>query len=73
MSLRQNLKKSGLSLRSFKCFERLVMANMTSIIPGPHQFANHPSRAIDDTILIALHTPLTHQDKRNTYVRMLII
>ena len=30
-------------------------------------------RATGDTISIALHTALSHRDKRNTYVRMLFI
>ena len=38
-----------------KCFERLVMAHINTIIS------------------IALHTALSHLDKKNTYVRMLFI
>jgi hypothetical protein len=59
-----------------KCFERLVMAHIKSIIPDtldPLQFAYRPNRAIDDAISIALHTALSHLDERNTYVRMLFI
>ena len=37
----------------------------------PLQFAYRPSRSIDDAISIALHTALSHLDKKNTYVRML--
>jgi hypothetical protein len=33
----------------------------------------HTNRATDDAISIALHTALSHLDKRNTYVRMLFI
>ena len=60
---------------AMKCFERLVMAHNT-IIPetlDPLQFANRPNRSTDDAISIALHTALSHLDKRNTYVRMLFI
>uniref|UniRef100_A0A8C8FPS1 I/LWEQ domain-containing protein n=1 Tax=Oncorhynchus tshawytscha TaxID=74940 RepID=A0A8C8FPS1_ONCTS len=32
-----------------------------------------PNRSTDDSISIALHTALSHLDKRNTYVRMLFI
>jgi hypothetical protein len=39
----------------------------------PLQCTYHPNRSIDDTISIALHTALTHLDKRNNYVRMLFI
>jgi hypothetical protein len=37
------------------------------------QFAYRPNRSKDDAISIALHTALSHLDKRNTYVRMLFI
>jgi hypothetical protein len=60
-----------------KCFELLVMAHINTIIPEaldpPLQFAYHPNRYTDDAISIALHTALPHLDKRNTYVRMLLI
>jgi hypothetical protein len=59
---------------ALKCFESLVMAHITSIIPetlDPVQFAHRPKRSTDDAISIALHTALSHLDKRNTYVRML--
>jgi hypothetical protein len=55
---------------------RLVMAHINSTIPAtldPLQFAYRPNRSIDNAISIALHTALTHLDKRNTYVRMLFI
>ena len=57
---------------TMKCFERLAMAHINTIIPGtldPLQFAYHPNRSTDDAISIALHTALSHLDKRNTYVR----
>jgi hypothetical protein len=57
-----------------KCFERLVMAHINSIhldTLNPLQFAYLPNRSTDDAISIALHTALSHLDKRNTYVRML--
>ena len=59
-----------------KCFERLVMANINTIIPetlDPLQFAYRPNRSTEDALSIALHTTLSHLDKRNTYVRMLLI
>jgi hypothetical protein len=49
---------------------------INQIIPDtldPLQFAYRPNRSIDVAILIALHSALTHLDKRNTYVRMLLI
>ncbi|XP_064807968.1 uncharacterized protein LOC135524397 [Oncorhynchus masou masou] len=59
-----------------KCFERLVMDQINTIIPDtlyPLQFAYCPNRSTDDTISIVLHTALTQLDKMNTYVRMLFI
>jgi hypothetical protein len=59
-----------------KCFERLVIAHINSILPetrDPLQFAYRPNRSTDDAISIALHSALSHLDKRNTYVRMLFI
>ena len=59
-----------------KCFERLVMAHINTIIQETLdllQFAYRPNRSTDDAISIALHTALSHLDKRNTYVRMLFI
>jgi hypothetical protein len=59
-----------------KCFERLVMAHINTIIPEtlePLQFAYHPNSSTDDAISIALHTALSHLDKMNTYVRILLI
>jgi hypothetical protein len=59
-----------------KCFERLVMAHINTIIPDTMdllQFAGCSNRSTDDAISIALHTVLSHLDKRNTYVRILFI
>ena len=61
---------------AMKCFERLVMAHIYTIIPEtlePLQFAYCPNRSTDDVISITLHIALSHLDKRNTYVRILLI
>jgi hypothetical protein len=63
---------------AMKCFERLVMAHINTIMPetlDPLQFAYCTNRSTDDAISIALalHTALSHLVKRNTYVRMLLI
>jgi hypothetical protein len=53
---------------AIKCFERLVMGNIKTIFPetlDQHQFAYHSNRC---TISIALHTALSHLDKRKNYV-----
>jgi hypothetical protein len=53
-----------------KCFERLVMAHINTIIPDtldPLQLAYLPNKSIDDAISIALYAALSHLDKRNTY------
>jgi hypothetical protein len=60
---------------AMKSFERLVI-NINSIFPDtldPLQFTYCPNRSTDDAISIALHTNLSHLDKRNTYVRILFI
>ena len=54
-----------------KCFERLVMAHINSIMPEtlhPLQFTYRPNRSTDDAIAIAFPTALSQLDKRNTYV-----
>ena len=60
-----------------KCFERLVMTHINTIIPDTLdqlQFTYHLNRSTDDTISIALHTALSHLDKRgNNHVRRLLI
>jgi hypothetical protein len=61
---------------AMKCFERLVTAHINSILPDTLdtlQFTYRSNRSTDDAISIALHTALSHLDKRNTYVRMLFI
>ena len=66
----------SLTLVAMKCFERLVMAHINTIMPetlDPLQFTYRPNRSTDDTISITLHTSLSHLYKRNTYVRMLFI
>jgi hypothetical protein len=57
-----------------KYFERLVKDHITYTLPvtiDPLQFTYRPNRSTDDAIAIALHTALSHLDKRNTYVIML--
>ena len=56
-----------------KCFKRLVKDHINTIIPDTLQFEYRPNRSTDDAISIALHTVLSHMDKRNSYVRMLFI
>ena len=62
---------------AIKCFERLVMVHINTIIPetlvNPIQFAYRPNRSTDDAISIALHIALSHLDKWITYLRMLFI
>ena len=61
---------------AMKCFEKLVMAHISTIIPetlDPLHFVYRLNRSTDDAIFIALHTALSHLNKRNTYVRMLFI
>jgi hypothetical protein len=57
-----------------KCFERLVMTHINTIIPDALQFTYRPNRSTDDAISVAHHTALSHLDKRGyNYMRMLFI
>ncbi|KAI4903013.1 hypothetical protein NFI96_007809, partial [Prochilodus magdalenae] len=59
-----------------KCFERLVLRHIKTLLPpslDPQQFAYRPNRSTDDAISTTLHLALTHLDNRDTYVRMLFI
>ena len=59
-----------------KCFDRLAKDHITSTLPGtqdPLQFAYRSNTSTDNAIATTLHTALSHLDKRNTYVRMLLI
>jgi hypothetical protein len=52
------------------------MAHINNIILDTQnhlQFAYHPNRSADDAISIVLHTALSHLDKRNSYMRILLI
>ena len=66
----------SLAMTAMKCFERLAMAHINTIIPhtlDPLHFAYCPNRSTDDAMSIALHNAISHLDKRNTYIRMMII
>ena len=57
---------------AMRSFERQVMAHIKTMIPetlDPLQIAYRTNRSTDDAISIALHTALSHMDKRNTYVK----
>jgi hypothetical protein len=59
-----------------KCFERLVMSHIKSILPptlDPFQFAYRAKRSTEDAICSTLHPALTHLEKRDSYVRLLFI
>ncbi|KAI4904352.1 hypothetical protein NFI96_032396 [Prochilodus magdalenae] len=59
-----------------KCFERLVMRHIKTLLPpslDPLQFAYCPNRSTDDAISTTVHLALTHLDNRDTYVGMLFI
>ncbi|KAI4884502.1 hypothetical protein NFI96_023826, partial [Prochilodus magdalenae] len=61
---------------SWKCFERLFMRHIKTLLPpslDPLQFAYRPNRTTDDAISTTPHLVLTHLDNRDTYVRMLFI
>uniref|UniRef100_A0A9J8BX17 Reverse transcriptase domain-containing protein n=1 Tax=Cyprinus carpio carpio TaxID=630221 RepID=A0A9J8BX17_CYPCA len=58
-----------------KCFEQLVMHHIKSAPPplDPFQFAYRSNCSTDDAITTAIHSALTHLDKKDSYVRMLFI
>ncbi|KAK0135168.1 putative RNA-directed DNA polymerase from transposon X-element [Merluccius polli] len=59
-----------------KCFERLVMSHIKSILSptlDPFQFAYRAKRSTEDAICSALHPALTHLEKADSHVRMLFI
>ncbi|XP_060763541.1 uncharacterized protein fbrsl1 isoform X7 [Neoarius graeffei] len=59
-----------------KCFERLVMQHIKSILPpsmDPYQFAYRANRSTDDAISTALHSALTHLDTKDSYMWMLFL
>ncbi|KAL0149801.1 hypothetical protein M9458_054849 [Cirrhinus mrigala] len=59
-----------------KCFERLVMQHIKSVLPpslDAFQFAYQSNCSTDDAISTALHSVLTHLDKKDSYIRMLFI
>jgi hypothetical protein len=74
---RQNdYRPIALTSVAMKCFKKLVMAHINTIIPDtldPLQFAYRPNRSTEDAISIELNTALSHLDKGNTYVRMVFI
>lgn len=53
-----------------KCFKRLVLGHVKSILPmtlDQHQYAYRANRSTEDTINTALHTAMTHLEQRGTY------
>ncbi|XP_068507038.1 tRNA-specific adenosine deaminase 1 isoform X3 [Syngnathus scovelli] len=60
-----------------KCFERLVMEHIRSILPpptiDPFQFAYRAKRSSEDAICSALHSALTHLERRDSYARLLFV
>ncbi len=59
-----------------KCFEKLIRDYICSVLPAsmdPLQFAYRSSHSTDNAIAFTLHTPLSHLENKNTYVRMLFV
>lgn len=66
----------ALTLIAMKCFERLVLSHMKSVIPpdlDKHQFAYRNNHSTEDAITTVLHLALTHLETPNTYVRYVIL
>ncbi|KAI4901873.1 hypothetical protein NFI96_006975 [Prochilodus magdalenae] len=76
VSCLNNYRPIALTPIIMKCFERLVLRHIKTLLPpslDPLQFAYRPNRSTDDAISTTLHLALTHLDNRDTYVRMLFI
>ncbi|KAI5619394.1 gastrula zinc finger protein XlCGF28.1-like [Silurus asotus] len=59
-----------------KCFELLVLAHLKDSLPTTFDsqlFAYRSNRSTEDAVSMALHSVLTHLDKKNTYARMLFV
>ena len=60
-----------------KCFERLVIKHINTIMPetlDPLQFAYRTNRSTDDAISIALHPAFSHLEKRGyNCLRMMFV
>ena len=64
------------SLPSSPSALRLVAKRVKAALPrslDQHQYAYRENRSTEDAIVTALHTTLTHLDKKETYVRLLFI
>ncbi|KAL0195129.1 hypothetical protein M9458_008701, partial [Cirrhinus mrigala] len=59
------------------CFKAItIIPHIKTVLPpslDPFQFAYRPNCSTDDAISTALHSALTHLDKKDSYVRMLFI
>ncbi|XP_054874243.1 uncharacterized protein LOC129350765 [Amphiprion ocellaris] len=65
-----------LTLGIMKCFKTMIMAYIKKSILtvlNSHQFAYQTNISIEDAVLVALHTSLTHLEQPNTYIRMLFV
>ena len=61
---------------AMKCFERLVMAHINSILPvtlDPLQFAYRPNRSTDDTISIAQKPSLKPPNSKQCRCRSTVV
>ena len=59
-----------------KCFERLVLRHIQSLLPpslDQHQFAYRANRSTGDAINTALHTVCEHLEHSGSYARMLFV
>jgi len=59
-----------------KCFKRLVLQHIKTILPptfDPNQFAYRANRSTEDAIATVLHSALSHLEHQGSYVRMLFI
>merc|ERR1711895_312881 len=59
-----------------KCFEKLIRTHISSALPpgfDPQQFAYRANRSTEDAIATALHSTLSHLEKKESYARLLFV
>lgn len=69
-----NYRPVALTPTVMKCFERIVISYIQTILPDtldPLHFAYRLNRSIEDNVSTTIHMALTHLETRNSYVQLL--
>eukprot|EP00061_Rhincodon_typus_P005463 g25002.t1 len=75
-SCRQRRRPCDSDLHIMKCFQRMLVAYISSSLPAcldPLQFAYQQNGITVDAISQARHTSLDYLDNKNTHFRLLLI